>query len=94
LSKSQDKTKKNEKGLKHYEIIGSYDSLKNRKNNLSKSIVNGKEKERELSEQPKGKRKKAIYRRGKISMILYYYTKKGSLSDILMVRGSRSEKEE
>jgi hypothetical protein len=92
LAKSQGRTKSNEKGLKHYEIIGSYDSLKNRKNNLSKSIVNGKEKKRELSEQPKGKRKKAIYRRGKISMILYYFTKKGSLSDILMVRGSRSEK--
>ena len=92
LAKSQDKTKNNGKDLKHYEIIGSYDSLKNRKNNLSKSPVNGKMKERELSEQPKKGKKKAVYKRGKISMILYYFTKKGSLSDILMVRGSRSEK--
>lgn len=91
LAKSQDKTKNNEKNLKHYEIIGSYDSFKNRKNNLSKSLVNGKIKERELSEQPRGK-KKTVYRRGKISMILYYFTKKGSLSDILIARGSRSEK--
>ena len=92
LAKSQDKTKNNGKDLKHYEIMGSYDSLKNRKNNLSKSPVNGKMKERELSEQPKKGKKKAVYKRGKISMILYYFTKKGSLSDILMVRGSRSEK--
>ena len=92
LAKSQDKTKNNGKDLKHYEIIGSYDSLKNRKNNLSKSPVNGKMKEKELSEQPKKGKKKAVYKRGKISMILYYFTKKGSLSDILMVRGSRSEK--
>ena len=92
LAKSQDKTKNNGKDLKHYEIIGSYDSFKNRKNNLSKSPVNGKMKERELSEQPKKGKKKAVYKRGKISMILYYFTKKGSLSDILMVRGSRSEK--
>jgi len=91
LAKSQDKTKNNGKNLKHYEIIGSYDSFKNRKNNLSKSPANGKTKDRELSEQPKGK-KKAVYKRGKISMILYYFTRKGSLSDILMVRGSRSEK--
>ena len=92
LAKSQDKTKNNGKDLKHYEIIGSYDSLKNKKNNLSKSPVNGKMKERELNEQPKKGKKKAVYKRGKISMILYYFTKKGSLSDILMVRGSRSEK--
>jgi len=92
LAKSQDKTKNNGKDLKHYEIIGSYDSLKNRKNNLSKSPVNGNIKERELSEQPKKGKKKAVYKRGKISMILYYFTKKGSLTDILMVRGSRSEK--
>ena len=92
LAKSQDKTKNNGKDLKHYEIIGSYDSIKNRKNNLSKSPANGKMKEKELSEQPKKGKKKAVYKRGKISMILYYFTKKGSLSDILMVRGSRSEK--
>ena len=92
LAKSQDKTKNNGKDLKHYEIIGSYDSLKKKKNNLSKSPVNGKMKEKELSEQPKKGKKKAVYKRGKISMILYYFTKKGSLSDILMVRGSRSEK--
>ena len=94
ITKSNNKYKKNSsnkelKSLKHYEIKKSYDPFKNRKNSISKTITNGKE--RVFSEQPK-RRRKSIYKRGKISNVIYYFTKKGSMSDILIARGMRNEK--
>ena len=79
------------KNEKHYEIKRSYDAFKNRKKIVSKELVNGKKIERELSEQSKRNIYKII-KKGKISNTINYFNKKGNGSDILIIRGMRTEK--
>lgn len=98
LIKIDKKPKKNfsyseTKNLKHYEIKKSCDSIRNRsrKKAISKTLVNGKKIERELSE-PHQRNKFTLVKKGKIANILNFFNNKGSLSDIIITRGMRSEK--
>ena len=96
LIKPNKKRKKNfsyseTKNSKNYEIKKNYNSNRSKNNSVSKTLVNGKILERELSDQSirniKNDKKK-----GKISSILNYFNNKGNLSDIIIIRGMRSEK--